>query len=416
MAVLVGNDGAAALLQHAAVEVVGVLAALVGDGVIACAEVVGVVSAFVGEAVVSRSACKGVVSRSAVQPAAVAACGQPVVSCAAVQFVMAAAADEGVIAVFSVELVLLAVVVAGVQAVVACAAIEPVMARAGIKLVVSAGRVGRHVLRVVSVEGVVAFASVEDVVARLSGDPVVACAAVQDVVGSAFGYALLLHEADARAQGEAVTRSVRLGLPVPFVDAAIGDHNGVHGVGAVCAGLLKLLRGRIPAVAARACACVGLRYDAACHAVLRIPQDEVIACAAFDVIAARAAKEHIFCAAAVNVVAARFAADPVASLVALAVVPLPLIIVTGAPQPVVACAAVDHVGVWAFIFQMLFAVVVIDGVNTRVSFAKNIGVFSCPAFQPVVARAAFHTVVSIAAIQAASAVLPPDCGVKTCVR
>ena len=77
------------------------------------------------------------------------------------------------------------------------------------------------------------------------------------IVGSAFGYALLLHEADARAQGEAVTRSVRLGLPVPFVDAAIGDHNGVHGVGAVCAGLLKLLRGRIPAVAARACACVG---------------------------------------------------------------------------------------------------------------------------------------------------------------
>ena len=133
------------------------------------------------------------------------------------------------------------------------------------------------------------------------------------------------------APSEAVTRSVRLGLPVPFVDAAIGDHNGVHGVGAVCAGLLKLLRGRIPAVAARACACVGLRYDAACHAVLRIPQDEVIACAALDVIAARAAKEHIFCAAAVNVVAARFAADPVASLVALAVVPLPLIIVTGAP-------------------------------------------------------------------------------------
>ncbi len=93
------------------------------------------------------------------------------------------------------------------------------------------------------------------------------------------GYALLLHEADARAQSEAVIGSVRLGL----------------------------------------------------HAVLRVPQDEVIACAAFDVIAARAAKEHIFCAAAVNVVAARFAADPVASLVALAVVPLPLIIVTGAP-------------------------------------------------------------------------------------
>ena len=92
-------------------------------------------------------------------------------------------------------------------------------------------------------------------------------------------YALLLHEADARAQSEAVIGSVRLGL----------------------------------------------------HAVLRVPQDEVIACAAFDVIAARAAKEHIFCAAAVNVVAARFAADPVASLVALAVVPLPLIIVTGAP-------------------------------------------------------------------------------------
>ena len=236
------------------------------------------------------------------------------------------------------------------------------------------------------------------------------------IVGSAFGYALLLHEADARAQGEAVTRSVRLGLPVPFMDAAIGDHDGVHGVGAVCAGLLKLLRGRIPAVAARACACVGLRYDAACHAVLRISQDEVIACAAFDVIAARAAKEHIFCAAAVNVVTARFAADPVASLVALAVVPLPLIIVTGAPQPVVACAAVDHVGVWAFIFQMVFAVVVIDGVNTRVSLAQNIGVFSRPAFQSVIARAAFHMVVSIAAIQATSAVLPPDCGVKTCVR
>ena len=54
----------------------------------------------------------------------------------------------------------------------------------------------------------------------------------------------------------------------------------------------------------------------------------------------------------------------------------------------------------AFIFQMAFAVAVIDGVNTRVSLAKNIGVFSRPAFQPVVARAAFHTVVSIAAIQA----------------
>ena len=54
----------------------------------------------------------------------------------------------------------------------------------------------------------------------------------------------------------------------------------------------------------------------------------------------------------------------------------------------------------AFIFQMAFAVAVIDGVNTRVSFAKNIGVFSRPAFQPVVARAAFHTVVPIAAIQA----------------
>ena len=65
---------------------------------------------------------------------------------------------------------------------------------------------------------------------------------------------------------------------------------------------------------------------------------------------------------------------------------------------------------------MVFAVVVIDGVNTRVSLAQNIGVFSRPAFQPVIARAAFHTVVSIAAIQAASAVLPPDCGVKTCVR
>ena len=39
------------------------------------------------------------------------------------------------------------------------------------------------------------------------------------------GYALLLHEADARAQGEAVTRSVRLGLPVPFMDAAIGDQS-----------------------------------------------------------------------------------------------------------------------------------------------------------------------------------------------
>ena len=83
------------------------------------------------------------------------------------------------------------------------------------------------------------------------------------------GYALLLHEADARAQGEAVTRSVWLGLPVPFMDVAIGDHNGVHGVGTVCAGLLKLLRGRIPAVAARACACVGQRHDATYHAVLR---------------------------------------------------------------------------------------------------------------------------------------------------
>ena len=107
------------------------------------------------------------------------------------------------------------------------------------------------------------------------------------------GYALLLHEADARAQGEAVTRSVRLGLPVPFVDAAIGDHNGVHGVGAVCAGLLKLLRGRIPAVAARACACVGQRHDAACHAVLRVSQDEVVACAAVDHVGVWAAVDGV---------------------------------------------------------------------------------------------------------------------------
>ena len=174
------------------------------------------------------------------------------------------------------------------------------------------------------------------------------------------------------------------------MDAAIGDHDGVHGVGAVCAGLLKVLRGLIPAVAARACACVGLRHDSACHAVLRVSQDEVIACAAFDVIAARAAKKHIFCAAAVNVVTARFAADPVASLVALAVVPLPLIIVTGSPQPVVACAAVDHVGVWA----------AVDGVVIRHARPRE-GLARADVLAPFssnyhVAAAAGHDVVAIA--------------------
>ena len=60
------------------------------------------------------------------------------------------------------------------------------------------------------------------------------------------------------------------------IDNIVSIIERFHGVGVISAGLLKVLRGRIPAVAARACACVGQRHDAACHGVLRISQDEVI--------------------------------------------------------------------------------------------------------------------------------------------